>query len=188
MSKVINFFATRPDLLDLLNDVESKQSIQYVEAGLLDSPTPRVYGSCMECPGIGRIRIDNTNLGAGYLIIPKGTPVAIEAVPQRRGGIKYAVDQGMNPNSVDMLSGGQYDKMTVVAGRIGTCTDSTESAALLKTIRGLIHKRWERIRSYWVGPEAAKILDRGGRLTANLGSPSEYDLQREPSVGSLGRQ
>ena len=178
MSKIINFFATRKDLLDLLANVESVRAIHYAEAGMSDEPKLVVYGSASTIPGLGELRVTEANLGPGFLLADMEVPFAVRHVPQRRGGNRFAMDQRMNPDSVDLVPGGQFDAQTILAGRIGTCTDSPVSAALLAAIAASIRKKWTQVKSYAVGPEALGILDAGGRLTANLRSPREYDLQR----------
>ena len=178
MSRVIDVFATRADLLDVLTDVESARPIHYTEAGVFDTPEPAQYGSCLEIPGLGAIRAAEANLAPIFLVTDATISFTIRPVPQKRGGIRYAMDQRVNPDSVALYPGGQFDDRTIVAGSIGTCTDSAASAALLVMIATAIRTKWSEIKSYAVGPEAARILDAGGRLTANLRSPREYDLQR----------
>lgn len=178
MSKLINLFATRKDLLDLLADVESARAIHYAEAGLLYGPEPAVYRSASEIPDLGMTRVPDTNLGPRFLLADAAVPFAARPVPQRRGGMRYAMDQQKNPDSVALVPGGQFDDHTILAGSIGTCTESSASAALLEVIAGAIRRKWAGLRSNAVGPEATRLLDAGGRLTANLRSPREYDLRR----------
>jgi hypothetical protein len=178
MSKVIGIFATRNDLLDLLADVESARSVQYAEAGMFDKPAPATFGSSSEIPGLGTTHATSTNLAPRFLLADAGVPFSVRPVLQRKGGTRYAVDQQKNPDSVALIPGGQFDGQTLLAGSIGTCTNSAVSAALLGAIASVIRRKWVKIQSYAVGPEAARVLDAGGRLTADIWSPREYDLQR----------
>ena len=178
MSEIIHIFATPSDLLDLLVDVESIRPVHYVEAGLLDTHTPDERLSASEIQGLGRTRTPDTNLGHSYLMADIVVPFTVRPIPQRREGTRFAVDQQSNPDSVAVVPGGLFDEQTILAGRIGTCTDSAVSAALMRAIAAVIRNKWAEIKSYAVGPEAERILDAGGRLTANLRSPQEYDLQR----------
>lgn len=178
MSKIINIFASRKDLLDLLGDVESTRAVHYAEAGISDRPERIVYGSASEIPGLGTVRLAQANAGPRFLLADAAVPFALRLVPQRRGGMRHAIDQQSNPDSVALFPGGQVDDQTVLAGSIGTCTDSATSAALLEVLAGVICRKWAKIKSYGVGPEAMRVLDAGGRLTANLHSPRDYDLQR----------
>lgn len=177
MSRVIDILATRQDLIGLLVDVESRRLVHYVEAGMFDTPEPTQFGSCLEIPALGTISVASANLASIYLMADVETLFAVRSVPQKKGGIRYAMDQRVNPDSVALYPGGQYNDQTILAGSIGTSTDSSASITLLKTIAKVVHK-WTEIKSYVVGPEAESILDAGGRLTANIRSPREYDLQR----------
>lgn len=178
MSKIIGFFATRKDLLDLLGEVESRRSIHYAESGMFDSPELVIYASGSEIPSLGLTNVHSTVLGRKLLISDVGTSFVCESVPQRRGGTRYAVDQKENPDTVRLFPGGQFDKETILAGDFGTCTDSAVSASLLRVVTRSVRKRWANIRANFVGPEALAVLDAGGRLTDNLCSPPEYDLRR----------
>jgi len=178
MSTVIGLFATRNDLLDLLNEVEATRPIHYAEAGMFDSPELMVYPSALNIPSLGEIHVQESVQGRILLIADAAVQFVVRPVPQRRGGTRFAIDQKLNPDSVALFPGGQFDSHTLLAGNFGTCTDSEASSSLLGTVEASIRKRWVEIKSYAIGPEAASVLDAGGRLTANLRSPSEYDLQR----------
>jgi len=180
MSRVIPIFATRTDLLDLLAVVEATRTIHYVEAGMFDKPVPTMYGSASEIPDLGTIYVTDTNLGPIFLLADARVSFVVRPVPQRRGGVRYAMDQQENPDTVSLHQGGQFDDRTILAGSIGTCTESRSeaSAALLNVIASVVRRQWVRIQSYAVGPEAEKVLDAGGRLTRSLQSPHEYDLRR----------
>lgn len=178
MSKVINFFAARGDLLNLLVEVESMRMIHYVEAGMVEIPELTTYQSASQISNLGVIHVDAPHKGLNLLIADDMTSFTCEEIPQRRGGMRYAVDQKENPDTIDLIPGGQFDDRTILAGRFGTCTDSSVSAALLKTVALGVRKRWKKVKSYWIGSEAMRLLDTGGRLTFNLRSPQEYDLRR----------
>jgi hypothetical protein len=178
MSKVIGFFATRNDLLDLLGEVESRRMVHYIEAGMFDSPEIATYRLASQIPDLGVIHVDASHKGLSLLIADDATSFAYEIVPQRRGGVRYAVDQKENPDTIDLIPGGQFDDRTILAGRFGTCTDSPMSASLFNVVGRVARKKWPRIKGNFVSSEALAILDGGGRLTDDLRSPREYDLQR----------
>jgi hypothetical protein len=91
--------------------------------------------------------------------------------------VKYFLDQQSHPESVFLRPGGNFDGC-VIAGQIGTISDDKWSIALFRVLRTTLRKNFEKIKSYLVGKSAAKFLDAGGRLTANVRSPTEYDLVR----------
>ena len=178
MSKVVNFFATRKDSLDVFIEVESARSIHYASAGMFETPETVVYPSALQIPDLGVIRVPDAALGRGLLLADSTTSFTSEPIPQRRGGVRYAVDQATNPDTVDLSPGGQFDPKTIIAGRLGTSTDSLLSADLLRMIANVVRRRWVKVKSYFVGPESLTVLDAGGRLTTGLRSPGEYDLRR----------
>ena len=178
MSRSIEIYATRNDLLGLLPDVEAACPIHYAQAGMFEHSNLVEYGAAAEIEGLGELSVPEAGLGPIFLIADRDTPFTMAPVPQRRGGTRYAVGQKLNPDSVALIPGGQYDEQTVLAGQIGTCTESQKSVRLLRAIFSIIRKKWTPIRSYAVGPEAARVLDSGGRLAAGLKFPREYDLRR----------
>jgi len=60
----------------------------------------------------------------------------------------------------------------------GSATDSFSKPAkhLLQKFTYEVRKRFERIRGYYVGPEAHELLKEGKRLTIAEQSPREFDL------------
>lgn len=179
MSNMIHFFATRDDLLELLAEIESARRIHYVEAGMFETAELTVYPSAFHIPDLGLINVHSTVLGLTLLIADVTTCFTCERVPQRRGGVRYTVYQDRNPDTISLRPGGQFDEQTILAGDFGTCTDSPVSAALLRAVARAVRKKWGKAREYWVSQGASAILDDGGRLTADLHSPAEYDLRRQ---------
>jgi hypothetical protein len=178
MSKIINLFATRKDLLDVLTDVESTLPIHYAEAGMFDSPEAAVYGSLSQIPDLSVIHAKSAHAERHLLVADATVSFIVRPVEQKRGGMRYAVDQRTNPDSVALIPGGHLNDETLLAGSLGTCTDSPTGGALLATIASTIQRKWAMVKSYVVGPEALILLDAGRRLTANARSPREYDLER----------
>jgi hypothetical protein len=95
-------------------------------------------------------------------------------------GDTYVLSQKLNPDSIIFIPGGIYNEQpALVAGHIGTISDSVASLSLYKAFNKAILKKFEKIRSYHVGPEAADLMQRGYRMvTIGIGSSSIYDLQR----------
>lgn len=73
-------------------------------------------------PNIGFTIYGDWNRIDNYLVVKKDILINIREVPQRTGEIKFAIDQMINPNSIELKLGGIYrEKDTViVAGRIAT--------------------------------------------------------------------
>lgn len=113
------------------------------------------------------------------MVSHRGTDIQVRAIPQRRGGTKFAVDQLVNPSTVVFRPGGKVPALKVViGGAIGTVKEDPEAAALLKLFSDEIRNRFVRVKGFWVGPSALAILRAGGRLTNAVSAPVEYDLSQ----------
>jgi hypothetical protein len=103
------------------------------------------------------------------------------SVKQELGeSVSYFLSQKLNPDSVVFSPGGIYkDQPVLVSGRIGTISQSPGSRNLYKTFVKAVIQNFEKIGSYYVGPEAARLMQQGYRMvTIGIGSPATYDLQR----------
>ncbi|BFM49935.1 hypothetical protein [Marinomonas sp. THO17] len=173
----ISFFATQNDLLLVLNDVRLK--VPYVFSFQEKSEEPSVYESPEEIEDLGFISVGDQNQSELYLLIAPGDEPKARSVEQRNGDIKRFYDQMSHPRSVSFRAGGLLnDSSCIIAGQVGTVSDDEWSIALYKGIVSSIKKRFTKIKSFYVGDEAAKKLDEGYRLTANIKSPVDYDLTR----------
>jgi hypothetical protein len=119
-SKSVHFHATKRDLESLLAAVESKRPLQYVQAGMFDSPEMVVLTSGLQIPNLGFAPSGDSNLEPFWLVTDRDARVEVEAIPQRRGGIRYSIDPGLNPESVVIWPGGVFEQSCVIDGKIGT--------------------------------------------------------------------
>jgi hypothetical protein len=177
-AKSINFFATRSDLNGIFIAVEAQQALKYVQAGMFDSPELNEFSSGLKIPNLGLAPSGTSNLEPFWLVTDAHSEIIVKSVPQRRGGVRYGIDPGLNPESVIVWPGGNFDRSTLIAGQIGTGVINPESTKLFNLFIQVFRKRFNRIRSYFVGPEAEQLLDQGGRLTWNSRSPQTRDLRR----------
>jgi hypothetical protein len=92
----------------------------------------------------------------------------------------YALSQKLNPDSIVFSPGGVYDKQpALIAGHIGTVSQSKSALALYKDFVKAVTAGFEKIGSYHVGPEAGRLMAQGYRMvTIGIGSPAIYDLKR----------
>lgn len=161
------FFATHADLAAVVRDVMAVRPIDIVQGGLSSEPSLVVLTDA-----------DDLREFETYLIVDRGAPVNLREVPQRAGGLKYAVDQVDNAHSVVLQTGGKYTAQHLIAGQAGTVGGNKQSDDLYAVIAKDIRKRFEKVKSYYVGPEAASMLDGGLRLSATPNAPPTYDLVR----------
>jgi hypothetical protein len=164
----IPFFATQGDLAPIAQEIGSKRPIDFVLAGLFTEPSLTVFQD------FGSLRpLEN------YVIIDRGARVEIRAVPQRAGGVRYAVDQLANSTTLGLQLGGLINEQHLLASQIGTVSEHQVSIELFMLFAKAIRKNFEKIQSYYVGPQAVLMLDRGARLSSTTKSPPPYDLARQ---------
>jgi hypothetical protein len=174
---VRHFFATADDLMPVFARAESGRALTYTLTGLLESPrlTTVARGAdlaTLRAPASAPDAIG----GPAYLVTAAGAAVRTREVPQRDGGVRYAVDQLSNPDSVALAHGAFFGPDVLLNGWVGTASDSPMSKALFRAFASAVGKQFARIKAFWVGPQAADFLRRGYRLTGSAHSPREYDL------------
>lgn len=178
--KIINFFATKSDIKQVLQFVEAEQKIKYIECGLFFENIEKAYHSWNALPNLGTALKGDINFEPFYLIVETGTDITIRQVLQKNGDIKYAIDQGKNPQSIVFRPGGFHQESGIlIAGQVGTISDHTFSNNLFNLFSKKIKKLFEKIQSFYVGIEASQLLENGVRLTSNIKSPILYDLKRK---------
>lgn len=175
----IHFFATKDDLRRVFEAVESAWRLQYVEAGMFDSPTIHSIPSGSEIPNLGLAPSGTYNGEPFWLITRADKSVEVETVPQRGGGVRYCVDNRRNPDSILLWPGGLYDHGCLIAGRFGTGLRNPAVDELMRVFRTPISKTFAKVKSYLLGPEALGMFNSGCRLTGNAKSPRNLDLSRD---------
>lgn len=171
------FFAMLEDIENSIRDIESMIDIQYYKTGLLDSKSIPTYKSVFYVPNIGVALSGDWNRLDNYLITKKTTLINVREVPQKTGETKFAVDQMNNPKSIEMKLGGIYrEKNVIVAGRISTISEDSDSNELYTIFTTKLKKELKKIGVFYVGKKAEDKLRLGWRLVTNEKSPKEYDL------------
>jgi hypothetical protein len=180
MRQQLNFFAQQEDIVPILEEIEKEIYIRYFKAGLFDHNIVENYDTIRQIPYTDFAKSGDWNRIDRYLMAKKDTDVQIRQVPQRTGGKKFAIDQLINPDSIEMKLGGLVkDSINViVAGRIATVSDNSFAQEIFKVFSSKMKKWFEKIGSFYVGERAAEKLDLGWRLVTNEKSPREYDLKR----------
>jgi hypothetical protein len=177
-SKQTMFFLLLEDITHILQDIEAVVDIRYSKTGLFDSNSIPEYNSIFDTPNPGVTYSGDWNRIDSYLILKKKTPLNIREVPQNKGGIKFAVDQMINLKSIEIKLGGVYQtkQNIIVAGRIATISEESDSNELYKLFSTRIKNEFKRIGTFYLGKKAEEKMKAGWRLVTDEGSPKEYDL------------
>src|SRR5262249_5290612 len=154
MSKSINFFATKNDLESVLAAVEAVRPLRYTQAGMLDVEERPSLTDGWQIPRLGCAPSGTQTLEPFWLITDRAKKVKVEVVAQRKGGMRYGVDPGSNPEGVVLWPGGIFENSCLIAGRLGTGVLNAASNELLDLFGQKMRNIFKPIKSFLVGPEA----------------------------------
>ncbi|MES2389560.1 MAG: hypothetical protein V4543_16265 [Bacteroidota bacterium] len=177
-SKQTLFFLVYEDIGQLFRDMETMIDTRYYKAGLLDTRNIPSYNSIFEAPNVAIALSGDWNKIDSYIILKKTILLNIREVPQRVGGMKFAVDQMNNPKSIELKLGGIYQQKSnvIVAGRIATISEDSDSIEMYKLFTIKLKKKFKKIGAFYVGPIAEEKMKKGWRLVTNENLPKEHDL------------
>ena len=175
-TKQIHFYAMNEDLLPMLETLESHGSVKYVLAGQFAEPSlVLVFDHGKNIPNLGTATSETGNSSESFLVCKPELQIIPEAA-RVSGQQRFFINQLHNPNTVTFTPAGMWNEEIVLAGRVGTASDSQESQRLMKQFHSVIKRRFVEINAYWVGHRALEFLRSGKRLTIAEQSPREFDL------------
>ncbi len=171
------FYATAEDLLPVFQKVEIKHKLAYT----LKSPTGfPALTSVSSGSAIATLASPapspKASAGYSYLVTPADVQIITREVPQQVGRKRVTVDQAMNPMSITLEHGGFYKPDILLYGRVANSSGHPIATALYHAFASAIATCFVRVHAYYVGPKAAELLHRGGRLTIGADSPRDFDL------------
>lgn len=174
------FFATKEDLFSVMENIESKFDMEYIEMGIFNSQEIIRNRSLTDITNNGYTNFPNwISLDNRFMLIERDIPLKIREVILKDGTKRYAIDPMLNIKSVELSTGGIYTKKqnVLIAGRVGTVYDNDFSGCLYKAITAEMRKKFEKIDSFYVGITAKEKLKNGWRLVTSEKSPKERDLK-----------
>jgi hypothetical protein len=117
----------------------------------------------------------NWNYNKSYIILPNNKELIIREVPQEKGGIKYAIDQMKNEESIVLSMGGNYENIAVIPSKIATIHSSPFIKDLILHTLNFIRK-YKNTDGFYISPEVLEKAKNGFRLSTDIKTPVEYDL------------
>jgi hypothetical protein len=180
--KQIMFFATTADIISVLSALELAEPLQYTTAGLFYTNRPQNYLSYAGVPDFGRTTHPNAVGNPMYLLSNRVVQIKVRDVPQKSGGVLFAIDQLENPDSIVLCPGGWYSDDVILYGMMGTISNSAESKRLYIFVAKALRSHFTKEQEFLIGSQAREAWNAGVRLTIGASSPLEFDLKRK-SVG-----
>ena len=167
MSKRINFFATKNDMVSVLSEMEEQLpfGIKYIQCGKTDSIS---YSKVKDIPGLGTLKEKHSEIG--FLIMPND-----EEVTSNQSGQVY---QGDNPRSLEFdPSGISEDGTGLIHGLFATMEDNEISDGLLKAVKKIMNSECKKVRGWYIGKEAESLYGKLRFICIGLSEPEEYDFK-----------
>ena len=172
----IHFYATRADLEPGLARAEANRPLKYVLSGLFAGSEFNETNTAAVLPQLGLAERGDVNRQPFYLVVDASHVVQVRAVPQRRGGVLYALDEVANPASVIFVPGG-LNGNCVVVGKIMVPGDP-RAHELSATFTPHVLRGFSRCGMYRIGPEARQLWESGYRLTHDALADPQFDLAK----------
>ena len=167
MSKRINFFATKNDMVSVLSEMEEQLpfGIKYIQCGKTDSIS---YSTVKDIPGLGTLKEKHSEIS--FLIMPND-----EEVTSTQSGQVY---QGDNPRSLEFdPSGISEDGTGLIHGLFATMEDNEISDGLLKAVKKIMNSECKKVRGWYIGKEAESLYGKLRFICIGLSEPEEYDFK-----------
>jgi hypothetical protein len=173
MPSQIRFFATKNDLVPVLEALEAAREIKYVRFGVAGGSAPASFSAVAVLPKLGIASHESSINSDTYLICGKA-----ETLRAREVARGFVFDQLVNPDTVTFTPGGFWGEDVLLHGRFATASATPFSSDLMKLLGSVARKRFKKVKAFYVGPEAEHCLDRGKRLAIAAQSPRTLDLSR----------
>jgi hypothetical protein len=146
--------------------------------GLFKVNSPQTYPSYVDIPDFGLASHPTAVANPSYLVSSARTAVRVREVPQKAGGVRFAIDPKWNEDTVVFSPGGRHGSNVILYGMVGTVSSSAVSKALYGSFAVPLRKSFRKQHEFYVGPKAFELWQAGFRLTAGAASPLEFDLKK----------
>ena len=171
------FFATAGDLAPVLSLLEAKKKLQYTPMRHVVRAEPRIYLSYADIPDFGQTNDPTAVMNLAYLVALQGTVVQVETIYPKTGGVNFAIDQGLNKDTVTLRPGGMYGHGAFLYGSIGTVSESGASLELYDFMVEPFLAQFAHVHGLFLGPEAVDLWKSGVRTTTSAATPGDFNLE-----------
>jgi hypothetical protein len=167
------FYATARDLAPVLSLLEARKKLQYTPIRHVVTDKAQIYFSYADIPDFGRTNNPTAIHNPAYLVAPRGTVVQVESIPQRTGGINFAIGQRLNKDTVTLRPGGMCGNDVLLYGAIATVSESDASLKLYDFMVEPYLARFAQVREFFLGPEAFDLWKSGVKLDVSATGPAD---------------
>ena len=167
MTKRINFFASKNDMISVLSQLEEQfeHDIKYVQCGKNGQIS---YETVKDISGLGSLK--STHGEISFLIMRKDEELTVN-----RSGQVYPGD---NSRSLQFdPSGISEDGTGLIHGMFAVMEDNEISDALFKAVRKIMNAECKKTRGWYIGKEAESLYGKLRFICIGLSEPGIYDFK-----------
>ncbi|VTS07406.1 hypothetical protein [Tuwongella immobilis] len=169
------FFATRGDIITLLEQIERNYSLIYYPFGRFPDPSVPKYASASQIPSLGVSPSGTDDTDPRYLILSPETHLILRK--NKYVTDQLFVDHDYNPSAVVILPGGTYGDGCIIQGAFLAKNSSDAAVKLLKLYRRDMRLMFHKIADCYIGPDAYEKWQGGSRLTDSVAASPDRDLR-----------
>lgn len=190
----LQYYATRTDHGPVIADVAAQLAVEYAVDEWRLEPDHRVYASPLEAPDFDLFKWGRSP-GTRFFVQPEDCELPFKHMPQRQVPEKYgfipsSIGEPPNYRWINFHPSGFHKSEQwgegLLRGWLATNSGHPDSLAIFNAFKKSIKKRFEyfRFSGVYVGPEAVKYFESGGRLSDDLRRPRENDAKRVSPAAS----
>lgn len=194
---VIYHYATRNDYELVISEVGNRLNVKYAVNEYRLDANYRIYHSPLEAVEFGISKWGRPP-SMMLLILMEDASVPFSFHPKRQVPEKYGFDLSMigNPPNyswIDFHPSGFHDSVELGKGLIQGCfstnSNNLDSKAIFKAFKAVIKKIFLYVKhnGVYVGPEAARYAQSGGRLAYDLRRPLEANVKLPEPIEVVSR-
>jgi len=174
MKKQIFYFADKEDLNLLSKKIDNANRFLFTQTGLFDSEDELVnYDSLSEIGSLGYLSSGDMNHNKSFLVTEKGNQPQIRKVWQRRGGVKYAIDQKENLESSVLLLSGEFKKC-IIMGKVASIHSNDKAQEITNFLHNTIKVLAHKFKGVLLMGGSIEKMKQGWILTDYLGSNNNW--------------
>lgn len=179
MSQRLLFFATKNDMISLLEGITDSEGtrIVYVKTGDSNDDSLSVFSSIENIPDLGILNSPNHCIDS-YLIMYHNEKIVTEKFVLKSDKKITAVYPTNNINSIVFAPSGFYkNNPCLIHGQFSTMQSNVIVKRLLGEIKKRIKKQFTNVHGWYIGPEAITLYGKVRFVTISADEPVEYDLK-----------
>jgi hypothetical protein len=177
MSRGVYVWATRSDLLLMLERIERKTPLHYRPFDAFDSEDIPLWKSARDIENLEIASSGYYVTGKKYLVLPAAARFKLRRGKLNNGQTRYYVDQLKNPDSVVLCSGGQWSNDFLIMGEFSTVSPARPGFDLYRTVHRAVSAEFRKVKIAYLGPEACALAEQGVRLVDRADGPPMREVK-----------